>query len=307
MRKQCLALLLMGMLLWMPVRAVDIQYSGPLNSYSGAEIAGESEETDVSSGVVYVASSRLYRYDTRQGSVYSSVVSGMVVQDSVSIEPEETLNWTLFRDGETVEEPNLSAITAEGTYVFQVAQNDGTMTQLLTFSIIGSISNALMGYEMPSGFLITDATLDGVPAPYERSYISMTEEGQYEIQYQCPAAGQVYTLSVLIDHTPPELTLVGVEDGVARGPVLLEGQQEGDTVQVYRDGSAEWYAAGEELTKSGSYIVQVTDEAGNSTQYAFVLQVYFDFNSYIVFLIVLAVLAAVGIYLVMARKRLRVR
>ena len=311
MRGFAALLLLLGML-WLSVsaQAADIGYSGPIDSYSGAEFGtedGGSDEMDISSGVVYVTSQRMYRYDTRQGSVYTSVVSGMVVQDTVSIQPDDSMAWTLFRNGVPVEEPNLTSIVTEGSYVFQITQADGTAIQLLTFTIVGDISCQLTGYEMPTGFLITDATLDGTAAPYERGYISMMEEGTYKVQYQCPAAGEVYTLSVQIDHTPPELTLVGVENGVAHGPVQLEGQQEGDTVAVYLDGSPEWYAVGDELTKSGSYTVQVTDEAGNRTTYAFDILLYFDFNSYVVFLIVFAVLASLVTYLVLARKRLRVR
>lgn len=49
------------------------------------------------------------------------------------------------------------------------------------------------------------------------------------------------------------------------------------------------------------------DKAGNVTQYAFTILIYFDLNSLLFFGIALAAAAAVGAYIVISRKRLTVR
>jgi hypothetical protein len=63
----------------------------------------------------------------------------------------------------------------------------------------------------------------------------------------------------------------------------------------------------EELTLSGDYKIILLDEAGNYTNYAFTIQVYFDRNSGIFFALVLLVICGTGIYLLRERKRVRVR
>ena len=50
----------------------------------------------------------------------------------------------------------------------------------------------------------------------------------------------------------------------------------------------------------------VMDAAGNTKEYDFIILQYFNLQSWIFFLIVLAVIAAVVIYIVMQRKRLKI-
>ena len=49
------------------------------------------------------------------------------------------------------------------------------------------------------------------------------------------------------------------------------------------------------------------DQAGNLSEYYFTILIYFDLNSLVFMAMVVGVLAAVGIYLWLSRKRLKIR
>lgn len=126
------------------------------------------------------------------------------------------------------------------------------------------------------------------------------------VDYRCARSGRTYTLEVLIDHTPPVLALEAVENGKARGPVSLADLEEGAGAAISYNGGS-WQGYQETLTKSGDYKVLVQDAAGNMTTYEFTIMIYFDANSMIFMALVAGVIAAVGVYLWLSRKRLRVR
>ena len=61
------------------------------------------------------------------------------------------------------------------------------------------------------------------------------------------------------------------------------------------------------LTESGEYVIELADEAGNKSSYSFTILIYFDGSSWLFFLIVLAAIVTLVIYLLHSRKHLRVR
>ena len=291
--------------------AVEFGYSGLLDSETGAPLNSEgvdaySDRVRVTDGVYYDRTRMGYVYESPSGQqVLCTAANGMVVQEAVRIAPDEGTNVILYKNGKAVEEPDLSRIYEVGDYVVEVVSAGGQSCQLLAFSIVGDVTCRMEGYSMPEGFVITDATLDGKETGWDRSYISMTEEGQYVISYRCPRNGLNYELNVGIDHTPPALALEAVENGRARGPVSLADLEDGAAITIQLNGKQEPYR--EELTESGDYRIWVMDEAGNLTTYEFSILVYFDFNSLVFIGMLAAVLVAVGAYIVLSRKRLEVR
>ena len=105
--------------------------------------------------------------------------------------------------------------------------------------------------------------------------------------------------------TCSQYALEAVENGRARGPVSLADLEDGAAITIQLNGKQEPYR--EELTESGDYRIWVMDEAGNLTTYEFSILVYFDFNSLVFIGMLVAVLVAVGAYIVLSRKRLEVR
>ena len=101
------------------------------------------------------------------------------------------------------------------------------------------------------------------------------------------------------------LALEAVENGRARGPVSLEDLEEGAYISVYYNDKQIPYQ--QVLEDSGDYHVLIMDQAGNLSEYYFTILIYFDLNSLVFMAMVVGVLAAVGVYLWLSRKRLKIR
>lgn len=312
-RPLVLAAVLAGMLC-VPVSA-DFGYNGPLNVETGAPLGSDgSDDPDAYSDRVYVTDG-VYYDRTRQGYLYSvgsssaqvlcTVADGMVVRDDVEVIPDDGVEVTVYRDGTALEEPDLTHIQETGDYTVEAVSN-GQTAQVVHFSIVGERTNRLARYSMPSGFIVTGVTLNDQTAAYQSSFVDMTQEGHYVINYRCARNGLDYELDVTVDTTPPTLELAAVDDkNQARGPVSLADIEEGDSIGITLDGQQIDYTS--ELTQSGEYHIVLMDQAGNVTEYQFTILLYFDMNSMIFLSMVAAVLAAVGVYIFVSRKRLEVR
>ena len=100
-------------------------------------------------------------------------------------------------------------------------------------------------------------------------------------------------------------TLENVKDGKAQGPVDISEAKNAAYIAIYHDGKK--ISRKDVLTESGEYYIELADEAGNKTTYTFTILIYFDGNSWLFFLLMIGSCVLVLIYLVRARKRLRVR
>ena len=290
----------------------DIYYSGPLDSVTGAPLtssAAEAARVWVSDGVYYDFERHAYAYPVGDGlyEVYASVADGMIVTGTVGISADDAAALSVYRDGEALENADLSEISQIGNYVISVKNGDRT-ENLFDFRIIGPETNLSGGYSMPAGFYILDATRGEKETFYERSYIAMQDEGLYHIEYICPASGLRYTLDTTVDRTPPQIALEGRRDDAGRfhSAVDVTGLRAGDTVSMtYNDAQAAFPADGH-LDESGIYTLWVTDSAGNTAMEQFAIMVYFDLNSLIFFALLCASLAGVLGYMLYKRKKLKV-
>lgn len=291
---------------------IDVDYEGPLDSVTGEGVIDDSEDggeqssrVQITTDVYYDKDDRKYIYTFDNFEIACSAADGMIVQNAVSIAADEGVALTVYESGEEYTDEALSSIREPGQYVLQAMLN-GQSQRVLAFTIVDDASGKIDGYSMPAGFVISGATRDGAETGWDRSYVDMTEEGRYIVQYSCARAGVSYELDVIVDHTPPELTIEGVdEDNCARGPVRLLDVEDGCSVSIQHNG--EWTGYQEKLTESGEYRVRVRDEAGNTTDYYFTILIYFDGNSFVFMGLVLAVITATVLYMVLSRKRLRVR
>jgi hypothetical protein len=186
--------------------------------------------------------------------------------------------------------------------------------RVMNFTVVGATTCLINSYPMPSGFVITDVDLsvkdengDWVEAQpkWDRSKVSMSEDGKYRVQYECARNGMSYTLQTTVDHTPPTLALENVVNGLARGPVDISDLEEGCKIGITLNGGDMSYR--NELTLSGDYEIILQDSAGNLTNYAFSILVYFDVNSLVFFGLVVLLIAGTGVYLYMERKNMRIR
>ena len=302
--------------------AVDLDYSGPINSFTGEPTNedgsfGSEDRIPITSGVYYDRTQRFYVYDLGGASavsVSSSVMDGMIVNEAVHIAPSHSLEVRLYCNGKLLENVDLALIENPGRYVLEAQVLGEQYVRVMEFTIVGAATGLISSYPMPSGFIVTgvDMTVPGengeqVPAQPEwnRSKVSMSEEGTYRVRYECARNGLSYTLQTVIDHTPPTLALENVVNGLAKGPVNISDLEEGSKIGITFNGGKMSYR--EELTQSGDYTIILQDEAGNTTNYDFTILVYFDTSSWIFFALVVLVIAGTGVYLYMERKRMRVR
>ena len=117
--------------------------------------------------------------------------------------------------------------------------------------------------------------------------------------------GEEYSFELSLDTTAPEITLNGIEDGEAGNvTVTITDMTEEGTVKVYKDGVEIEYNLGDELKDYGEYVVEVTDELGNTRSYSFTLE--YQMNGWAIALIIIGLLAIAGIVVLICLKKKRV-
>lgn len=298
----------------------DEDYEGPIDSFTGEplltySVEEEMEEYDRPTGLIRITETISYDTDSELYCYYFSdfaepiradVMDGMYTTDSVSIYLPEGVTASLTCDGEAVDEEDFDRIREPGSYVLNVTA--GSMDKrVLRFTVLNELTGLVYSYRMPNGFAVTDVVHNSEnDSEYTRTNVDLTMEGNYTISYLCQYTGEPYTLKLEIDHTPPELALEAVVNGVAAGPVDISDAEPGAEVIAVLDGKTVSTMNGV-LTQSGSYVVSVKDRAGNETVYNFRIRVYFNFNSVIFIIVVVAVVIAIFIFMRKARKKIRVR
>ena len=310
----CVLLLLLP---WTTALASYNDYSGPLDpeTYEPSYTSDEQSSTGrvaLSGSMYYDWTSRDYVYPTGdgQGDIHASVADGMVVTSPARVYTSGNVDLTAYLNGQ-VYTGNLSSMGATGEYVLSAAVN-GQEQRVMGFTVTGDISNTVHTFVVPDGFVILDATRDGENAYEDRYSLSMEAEGLYVIEYQCQATSEIYRYTTQIDRTPPALTFSGRADreGRLRSQLDYSGLETGDTVYLTRSGVAVAPVLNGDGTgviyDPGNYVMTVTDVAGNQVEYNFIILQYFNLQSWAFFLMVLAALVAVVVYVVIRRKRLKI-
>ena len=306
----CMAALL-GALCAPAFADVDPYYSGTVDTVTGEAVTSSSSaaRVQISDSMYYDRENGSFVYPTGSGvyEVRANVADGMVVSEPVRVTADDGVELTLSRNGTALDEADLSSISDAGSYTVTVKDVD-TMVTLFGFTIVGATTNLAGGYIMPEGFYILDATLDGEDAYYERSYIGMEDEGQYEIEYVCSDTSIHYHLSTIVDRTPPEITLDGKLDqnGRYHSAVQIGGVEQDGSVTLTRDGSDVRFPSDGKLSEAGMYQLQAFDAAGNAATEQFTILVYLDINSLLFFALVCVSLAGVLGYILYKRKKLKI-
>jgi len=295
--------------------AADFDYYGQLDSFTGERVAdaeGTSEMQTASNNVwlsetmYYDLEKRLYGYPAGTATVYATVADGMLVRDRVTISLPDGLPVTVYKDGTELAFTG-GELSERGSYTVHAADG-GQVGRLFEFTILSHDTNQIAGYNMPDGFRITGATRNGDEINWSMGFVDMSEEGDYSVDYECSRTQIKYNLNVTVDTTPPEITLVGVdEDGKARGPVTITDKGEYDTLAITKDGEPYTLLMTYTFTQSGRYVVTVIDEAGNISNYPFTIMIYLDRNGWIFVLLFVAVIFGAVVYVHYHRTHLRIR
>lgn len=295
---------------------IDMDYEGEINIYTGEPIVEDEDEEQrkvaVSANAVYDFEENTYTYTLPNNSavsVNSSVPDSMITTKSVSISFDGDLSARLYQDGEEIdlEDYDLSEIEDPGKYALVVTESDSEY-QLLAFTIVPEKTGMISSYQLPDGFELVEVTInDDAQNISDKNIVKMKKEGTYLISYRCKASKVEYALKVDIDHTPPAVKLDGVSDGKASGAVTVSGIDKDDSVSVTKDG--EEFKLGKEgiIKMPGKYEITVTDDAGNKFEEEFEIRFYLDRQGLLFGMLALAVIISIIVYMVRARKKLRVR
>ena len=241
---------------------------------------------------------------TASQAVRSNVADGMITEQAVSVKADAGVTLEVYLNGERLQSISGGTFQTPGEYV--VMYVGGSISErLFSFTIVPKLCNSVTSYALPAGFEFTEASLNEESIPFEKNYIKLTDEGEYNIHYRCIKTNVSYQLLLKTDFTGPVLSLKNVKDGKAQGPVDISEAKNAAYISIYHDG--EKISRRDVLTESGEYYIELADEAGNKTTYSFTILIYFDGNSWLFFLLIIGSCVAVIIYLVHSRKHLRVR
>ncbi len=296
----------------------DYDYYGRIDSFTGEPINDTITDGDntiiTDSSRKYITGNEYYDYDLRSyvfpvenglQELSVSVADGMIVNEPVTIQVPEGMLLSVYLNGQPY---NLVGDTIRdiGEYTINTSAS-GQETKILSFTICGKKTGMITNYSIPTGFSILEATLNGQDVDYTKSFISLEEEGTYNIRYICGKTGIEYVLTVETDHTPPAVVFEGVDEkGRAYGPVLITGKEPTDTIVILKD-DKEIKSFNDKLTQSGHYQAWVTDDAMNTVISNFTIMIYLDSNGILFILVILAVIGGFVAYLIWQRKHLRVR
>jgi len=241
--------------------------------------------------------------DTNTNYLYCNVFTGMITTNIVTLSFDDTSNITVYRDGEVVDPSTYSQLGVFGNYT---VRNTKTDRELMTFTIMSTLSGSLHQYVVPSIFYITSLRINGETQLIQSNTVNFEEDGLYSLSYKCAKNEMSYTLTVQVDHTYPELVLNGVNEKMeANSPVSFGLLESGSTLVVTKDG--EVVDTRMEIKESGDYIAKYTDAAGNTSTYYFTVNVFLDGGAWVfVGLAALVIGAAVG-FVIYSRKNMRVR
>ena len=294
----------------------EFTYSGPLDPDTNEPVR---EEQEADSGRVKLSETMYYDKNTRsfvypinngQSEVRSSAADGMVTSEPVTIYAASDTSIVVHQDGNQLS-GKVQTLKNPGEYVIST-QAGSDMTRLFSVTIVGKTTNGLQHFEVPEGFYMTGAELDGSGYYYTRFGTDLAAEGEYFLSYMCSASEKVYTLTVTIDRTPPELQFSGKidEENQVRSALEFTGVEEGGSVVVTRDGAKVNARADSEgvytLKDSGLYKIQDYDAAGNMTEYQYRIMMYFNVSSILFVLVAALLVIGIGIYVLIRRKSLKI-
>ena len=297
--------------------AADTGYTGVIDPETGEpydENAPESygDRTALTKNMYYDWTSHDYVYPVPDtlGEVHVNAADGMALTTPVYIRASAEASVVVYFNGSEYT-GSLNSCSAAGEYVVS-ALVGGQPRRLMSFTLLGRSSNLLYDFVVPDGFYILEATRDGESAYEDRYSVDMEPEGAYVIEYECSSTNLIYKLETTVDRTPPALIFKGKLDsqGRVRSKLEFSGLQSDDRIYLERTGEAVVPELNSDGTGTiydpGNYIMLVMDAAGNTTRYDFIILQYFNLQSWMFFLAVVLVIAAVTAYIVLQRKRLKI-
>lgn len=287
--------------LFTPSSVADVTYSGLLDPRTGLPLDQTRADPDeLTTQLGYDRERRGFVTSAGELSFTSSIPNGAILTlpggQAVTFTLPDGLNGTLYRNGDVVADADLTGITDPGGYLLDVRGGSSSQSATFTFTIVDELTGTLSEIQLPQGFTFQNITLNGESLTSEyNNYIELLEDGEYDLPWACPEIGRNYYLSFTLDTEAPTLALPEVTDGQARSAVSLTDLEQGAYILLESDGEERTIRSSmDQIKEAGTYRLTVYDQAGNSTQYDFVIHVYLNISA--VAAILLLVLAVGGLF-----------
>ena len=228
----------------------------------------------------------------------SSVPEGFVGPNSVELRlaEEDAVLAVLKRGEEEVSFTNGSSIVEKGNYCLEVNGSS------YFFRIAGHV-NDMDAYEAPTGMKFTSVYLNNEKLTLSsETKVPMETDGTYTFLMN-GEDGDALEVSLVKDTVAPEIE-------VTSGRNKVEIQYLSDDIAAIvltKDGTVVDGFAGYSITKPGSYVLTVSDVAGNETSVDFVLK--YQVNLYGIFAVVLVafVIAGIVVFVIHTKKNMKFR
>ncbi len=252
----------------------------------------------------------------------ATVSSGIAANGSFTITTMgETITATeILKDGVAIEQSALT-FTEHGSYVVTLADEIGN-TEQVRFDIFNHSVKSFV-YTARSGYAISQLwhNVGGQQFSYVggvtkdelgNDVYSFDSDGEFNIVLLHLESNSPYSFKLSIDNVAPMAALSGVENGqITRQNVKLSGLEEGETVEIWKDGellSRQVISASltsNEINEAGLYKVVIRDAAGNETVYEFEREFTTNTTANVLICLLLLALSMGGILLIYNRGKIR--
>ncbi len=183
----------------------------------------------------------------------------------------ENLKIIMYKDGKPFDYKFEQILNEDGEYSFTITDELGN--RISSFFTIITKKKQNLKHLLQSGIEIKSVTFNGEDFEFEivdREFY-IYDEGTYHVEVIDTNTGKTYSFEITLDTTPPTLVLVGVDNGgsTKNKVVMKDVSEKPCDLIVTVDGANFDYKLGDEIEKSGRFVVELIDEAGNKTVYIF--------------------------------------
>lgn len=200
-----------------------------------------------------------------------NIYRGGISNGGVRIVAYENLKVYMYKDGELIDYEFEQILMQDGEYAFTLVDDLGNKTS--SFFTIITKKKKNLNHIIQEGIVVTSITKNDENYEFEINdhNLYLHDEGEYTVNILDEVFNKEYSFDISIDTTPPTLEIIGVENGGStKKKVILKNVSEKPyTIYITVDGVPFEYKLGSEIEKSGRFIVELTDEAGNTTTYTF--------------------------------------
>lgn len=219
-----------------------------------------------------------------------AILNGQILSGGISFEWDEQIESIVCtKDGAEISY-RTGMISEPGSYTLTAADKPGN-TRSWSWTILPAVSKAY-SFEIPAGWavsvlsggnVVSDAVTDG--------RIELSRTGEYVLTFE--DGENSYDLTLTVDTVAPTVEITQEKNQVVVG----SANKENVTYLLLCDGKEVAFAPGQAITENGEYILTVTDELGNVSQYTFTLNYINTFGIIVIVVLCLLAAAAIGVVL----------